>query len=236
MSTDQSTHATSQSVRYETIQSISKLLLGTIALLAFVGLVSVLPGVDRVIPGTPITVMAIVSFVATIAVVGLLLVLAPGLAELVRSTLDGPQQVVDDIASVVHLFVVLVAVLVAHSGMAPAITPLLEGATWVYDVVFFAIALPPLAILAARVYVSLDPMSELLADRVAGPDTNADAASNASTANPDDSTATPTDDESEDTTRDQRAERRTVLESTVGEEGTDDADERGNDTEGESSK
>ncbi|OIB56959.1 hypothetical protein [Natrialba sp. SSL1] len=236
MSTDQSTHATSQSVRYETVQSISKLLLGTIALLAFVGLVSVLPGVDRVIPGTPITVMAIVSFVATIAVVGLLLVLAPGLAELVRSTLDGPQQVVDDIASVVHLFVVLVAVLVAHSGMAPAITPLLEGATWVYDVVFFAIALPPLAILAARVYVSLDPMSELLADRVAGPDTNADAASNAGTASPDDSTATPTGEESEDTTRDQRAERRAVLESTAGEDGTDDADEQGNDTEDESSE
>ena len=154
----------------DAVQSISKLVLATLSLLVLLYLVSVLPGVDRLIPGTPVTVAAIAGAVVTIAIVALLLYLAPALAALVRSTVDGPEAVVDDVAAIVHLFVVLIAVLVAHRGLEPAVAPLLDGVAWVYDVVFFALALPPLAILAARLYVSLDPISELLADKLTGSD------------------------------------------------------------------
>lgn len=150
----------------DTLQSAGKLLLATLSLLLVLSLASVLPGIDRLIPGTPVTFVAVVGAIVTVAVVGLLLFLAPALAELVRATLEGPQAVVEDVASIVQLFVVLVAVLVAHRGLAPALAPLLGGLTWVYDLVFLAIALPPLAILAARLYVSLDPMADLLADRI----------------------------------------------------------------------
>ncbi|MDQ2051962.1 hypothetical protein RBH26_15905 [Natronolimnohabitans sp. A-GB9] len=150
----------------DVVQSVSKLVLATLSLLFVLGLVTVLPGVDRLVPGTPITFVAIVSAIVTIVVVGLLLSLAPALATLVRSTLEGPESVVEDVAAVSQLFVVLVAVLVAHRGLAPAIVPILDGMTWIYDVVFLAFALPPLAILAARLYVSLDPISELLAEKV----------------------------------------------------------------------
>ncbi|WIV66208.1 hypothetical protein [Natrialbaceae archaeon AArc-T1-2] len=153
-------------VDHETLRSVSKLVLSTLSLILLLSVVAVLPGVGHVIPGTPMTFVAAVGAIATVAIVGLLLYLAPALAKLVRSTLEGPQPVVDDVASIVQLFVVLVAVLVAHRGLAPALTPLLGGAVWVYDLVFLALALPPLAILAARLYVSLDPMAELLAESV----------------------------------------------------------------------
>ncbi|WP_049925684.1 hypothetical protein [Halopiger goleimassiliensis] len=155
-------------IDYRTVHSIGKLLLTTLSLLFLLSLVSLLPGVDRLIPGTPVTFVAVVSAIVTVAVVALLLYLAPALARLVRKTLTGPDRVVDDVASIVQLSVVFVAVLVAHRGLEPAITPLLEGLAWMYDVVFLAVALPPLAILAARLYVSLDPMAELLADRLSG--------------------------------------------------------------------
>lgn len=160
-------------IDHDTVHSIGKLLLAALSLLFLLSLVSLLPGVDRVIPGTSIPFVAVVSAIVTVAIVALLLYLAPALARLVRSTLHGPAQVVDDVAAIVQLLVVFVAVLIAHRGLAPAIVPLLDGAAWVYDVVFLAIALPPLGILAARLYVSLDPMAELLADavkRVSGAD------------------------------------------------------------------
>ncbi|OVE84737.1 hypothetical protein [Natronolimnobius baerhuensis] len=164
----------------DTVQSVGKLVLATVALVWLLWLVSMLPGVGRFIPGTPVTFAALVGAIATVLVVGLLLYLAPALAGLVRSTVDGPENVVDDVASITHLFIVLVAVLVAHRGLAQLLVPLLENplglgnAGWTYDIVFLALALPPLAILAARIYVSLDPMSELLAKKLTKADDSSD--------------------------------------------------------------
>lgn len=160
------TRADHPAVDHETIRWIGKLLLATLSLVMLLALISLLPGIDRLIPGSPVTFVAAVSAIVTIAIVGLLFSLAPAFATLVRSTLEGPPTVVEDVAAIAQLLVVFVAMIVAHRGLAPAIVPLLEGIAWVYDLVFLAFALPPLAILAARVYVSLDPIAELLADRV----------------------------------------------------------------------
>ncbi|WP_226008264.1 hypothetical protein [Natrinema salinisoli] len=150
----------------KTVHSMGKLLLMTLSLILLLVLISLLPGIDRLVPGSPITLFAVVSAVLTMATVGLLLSLAPAVATLVQSTFEGPAQVVDDIAAIMQLLVVFIAMIIAHRGLAPAIVPLLDETAWMYDVVFLAFALPPLAILAIRVYVSLDPMAELLAERV----------------------------------------------------------------------
>ncbi|WP_244510172.1 hypothetical protein [Natronobacterium texcoconense] len=151
---------------HDTVRTVGKLLIATLSAILLLSLISVLPGVDRVIPGTPVTFVGVVGAIVTVAIVALLLYLAPALASLLRSALEGPPAVVDDIASIVQLLVVFLAVIVAHRGLAPLFVPLLGDAGWTYDVVFLAIALPPLAILAARLYVSLEPISELLAERV----------------------------------------------------------------------
>ncbi len=179
-------------VDYQRVRSIGKLLFATLGLLFLLSVVSLLPGIDLFVPNTPLTLFALASAIVTLAVVGLLLYVAPGLARLTRATLGGPDEIVDDVASVVHLLVVLAAVLVAHRGLAPAVTPFLEDATWAYDVTFLLISLPLLAVVASQLYASLDPAADLFADRIAGSSAADDAttASAAERPNADDDSVT----------------------------------------------
>ena len=154
----------------DTVESASRIVFGTTALAVVLALASLLPGLDLLVPRTPVTLAAVVGALATLAVVAVLLYLARALAVLTRLALDGPAAVVEHLASVVHWAVVLGAVLVAHAGLAPAVTPLLGGAGWVYDVTFLLAALVPLAVVAARLAVAVDPLAELVADGVAGSD------------------------------------------------------------------
>jgi len=153
----------------DTVESASRIVLGTAALAVVLALGSLLPGLDLLVPRTPVTLAAVVGALATLAAVALLLYLARALAALTRIALDGPAEIVEHLASVVHWAVVLAAVLVAHAGLAPAVAPLLGGARWVYDVTFLLAALVPLAVVAARLAVAVDPLAELVADGVAGP-------------------------------------------------------------------
>ncbi|WP_459192830.1 hypothetical protein [Halosimplex sp. J119] len=158
----------------DAVESASKIVLGTGALAVVLALASLLPGLDLLIPRAPVTLTAVVGALVTVAVVALLLYLASGLAALTRLALDGPAELVEHVASVVHWLVVLAAILVAHAGLAPAASPLFDDAHWVYDLTFLLLALAPLTIVAVRLYVSIDPLAELVADDVAGPTNGAD--------------------------------------------------------------
>ena len=150
------------------VRSASKLLLSAAALLFVLYLVTLLPGIDRLVPQTPVTFAAVVTAIATVAVVGLLLFAAPKLASLVRLSLDGPREVVENAASIVHWLVVLAAILVAHSGLAGIATPMFDGFEWVYDAMFLLVALPVLVVIVGRLYVGLDPGADLIADKIVG--------------------------------------------------------------------
>lgn len=162
------------SVNRETVRSVSKLVLVAAWLLLVLYLLTLLPGIDRLVPQTPVTFAAVVGAVATAVMVGLLLYLAPKLATLVRVVLDEPRPVVENFASAVYWFVVLAAIVVAHRGFAGLLMPLVESFEWVYDVAFLLVALPVVAVIAARLYASLDPSSELLADKLVGPGPDSD--------------------------------------------------------------
>lgn len=160
----------SSAVERDTVRSASKLLLSATALVFVLSLLALLPGVDRLVPETPVTFAALVGAVVTVVVAALLLSLAPRLASLARMSLRGPREVVENLASVVYWLVVLAAVLVAHGGLAGAITPFLDGMTWAFDVAFLLLALPAVAVVAARLSVTLDPGADLIADVVVSPD------------------------------------------------------------------
>lgn len=149
-----------------TLRSSIRLLLAAVGLLFLLFLVSLLPGLDRLVPQTPVSFAALVGAVVTLAVVGLLVFLAPMLASLVRVTLGGPKELVEHLASVVLYLVLLVAVLVAHQGLGAAVTPFLGGATWGYDIAFLLLSLPPLVVVAVRLYAALDPATDLLTRKV----------------------------------------------------------------------
>lgn len=149
-----------------TVESISKLVLG-VAWLAFVlALASLIPGLDLLRPRTPVTLAAVLGALAALAVVGLLLYLASGLAAMTRLVLDGPAEVVEHVASIVHWLVVLAAVLVAHAGLGPAVAPLVGEVRWLYGLPFLLLALGPLGVVAVRCYIVLDPLAALVAERV----------------------------------------------------------------------
>lgn len=159
-----------KSLDRETVRSITKLVLLALWLVVALYLLTLLPGADRLVPQTPVTVDALVSALASIVVVGLLLSLAPKLGSFVRTGIEGPKVLVADIASVVYWLVVLAAVLVAHRGLAGVVTPSLDGMVWMYDGVFFLLALPAILIIGARLYATLDPGSAFVADKLLGQD------------------------------------------------------------------
>ncbi|MUW15007.1 hypothetical protein GJ633_10290 [Halorubrum sp. CBA1125] len=161
---------------HETIRSASKLLIAAIALIGVLALVTLLPGVDRLVPLAPVTFAAVATAVVSVAVSGILLYAAPKFALLTRTALggsvtdadDGPDRIVENAAGMVYWLVVFAAVLVAYRGLGAAAMPLLGDAAWVYDAGFLFVALVPVVFLVTRLTLTVDPLAELVADRVTG--------------------------------------------------------------------
>lgn len=147
------------------LRAVTKGVLGVGSLVFVLFLASILPGLDRLVTETGVTIAALVGALATLAAVALLWYLASAFATLTRTALDGPRDVVENLASVVYWLVVLASVLVAHAGFAPVVTELV-GAEWAYDLAFLVVAVGPLTVVAARLYVTLDPASEMIVDSV----------------------------------------------------------------------
>ncbi len=157
----------------DTVRSASRVAIAALALVGVLYLFTLLPGVDRLVPLTPVTVAAVASAVVTAAVVALLLFAAPKVASLTRAALHRTdaaahvERVVENASAMAYWLVVLAAVLVAHRGLAGAVVPLIGGFAWAYDAAFLLAAFVPLVFVVARLTVTVDPLSELVADRVA---------------------------------------------------------------------
>lgn len=149
-------------------RSLAKLALAALSLALLAGLVSFLPGIDRLVPGTPVSVLAVVGAVAGVAIAGVLLYAARRLAAVTRLALSGPKPLVEDVAAIVHWLVVLAAVLVAHAGLAAIAEAILDDLLWVYDLSFLLLSVPILVVLAVRLYDALDPAADAVAETVAG--------------------------------------------------------------------
>lgn len=173
--------ATRSTFDHETVRSASKLIVIALSLVFLLSLVRMLPGIDRLIPNTPLSFAALVSAIVTVVVAGLLVYAAPKLATLTRVAV-GPTElpdteetgdvdhdlVAENAAGVVYWLVVLAAVIVTHRGFAGAILPFLEGMTWMYDAAFLLVSLVPVTFVTARLAATVNPLSTRIADRVAG--------------------------------------------------------------------
>lgn len=154
-----------------------------IGVLLVVGaLVTVLPGASRELPGTAVAIESLLATAVAGAVFAAILLATPAVGALVRACVEGPPDVVDDLAGAARYGLVFVAVLVAYAGFAPTVVPLLaEGTTWMYDVAFLGFALFPVLAIGRRLYRSADPVALELARSMVetgGPDPgDGDAAS-----------------------------------------------------------
>ena len=168
------TESTTDAFDRDSVRSASRVAIAALALVGVLYLFTLLPGVDRLVPLTPITVAAVASAVVTVAVVALLLFAAPKVASLTRAALhrtdaaNHVERIAENGGAMAYWLVVLAAVLVAHRGLAGAVVPLLDGFAWAYDAAFLFVALVPVVFLVARLTVTVDPLAELVADRVAG--------------------------------------------------------------------
>jgi len=139
------------------------------AMLVVLGLATLLPGGDRSLPGTDLTLHAIVVATGTIAIVLWCLRAAPAVGRFVRSALRGPEPVVADAGRIAGALVVFLAVLVADRGLAGVLVPALARSDirWTYDVAFLFLALVPVASVANRLRRNLDVVTALVAGEVA---------------------------------------------------------------------
>lgn len=165
----------------DAVRSASRVAIAALALVGVLYLFTLLPGVDRLVPLTPVTVAAVASAVATAAVVALLLFAAPKAASLTRAALhrtdaaERVERIAENGGALAYWLVVLAAVLVAHRGLAGAVVPLLDGFAWAYDAAFLIASLVPLVFVVTRLTVTVDPLSELVADRVSTDESTEDS-------------------------------------------------------------
>jgi hypothetical protein len=148
--------------------TVVRLLLAAGALVVLWGLLSSLPGVERLVPVADVSYAAVIGAVMTVAVVAVLLAVAVVVQPLAFVALSGPTDLVAAAASIARHLVLFVAVLVAHAGLKPLFEPTLAATDflWVYDLLFLALALVPTLIVAARTFGNVTPVANLVTERL----------------------------------------------------------------------
>jgi hypothetical protein len=139
------------------------------AMLPVLGLSTLLPGVDRTVPGLAVTIRELVVATGTVAVVVWLAHSIPAVAALVRSSLVGPDDLVADAGRIAGALVAFLAVLVAYHGLAGVLLPAFgaRDAVWAYDLAFLVVGLVPIAVIANRLRCNLDEVTDLATAAIA---------------------------------------------------------------------
>jgi hypothetical protein len=155
-------------VRETTVRRLVSVLVGLTGLLFVLGLVAMLPAVNRLLSALAIPPVKLLVALATLLVVAALVILAPIVQVLVEQSLDGPDDVVENAAASAMYLVGFAAVVIAYRGFAGAVTPLFNafGIGGVYHLAFLATGLLVLTMLVRRLYRCWEPVTDLLTSYV----------------------------------------------------------------------
>lgn len=159
-----------ESVDPDAFRAAARRLLAVGGVVFVLALLSVLPGMDRTVPQTPLTVLALVVGAGTLVVVRLLVAAAGDVEDVARQALAGPTELRVTAGVVVKHLVVLAAVLIAYSGLAGVFVPLLAPSetAWLYDLAFLGLALVPVAFVTYYLFGALHPTAAHLTRHVVG--------------------------------------------------------------------
>lgn len=153
------------------LQAVLRDAFGVGVLVLVAAVVPFLPGATRTIPGVAVTIGALIASVVWLGVVIAILIAAPAVDTLVWAAVDGPAEVVHDLATAARYGLGLVAILLAHRGLAPVVVPfLVSGDAWTYDIVFLGFALVPLVAIGHRLYRDADLVARDAANALLGRD------------------------------------------------------------------
>lgn len=184
MQTDENRLSRLGQIDERTLKPVVKLLLIAGALFLMWGLLANLPGVDTLIPATPVSYGAVVGAFMTLGIVAVLAYAAFQLEPLLVQWLAGPADLVADVASIVKHTVLFVAVITAHAGLGALVVPSLTAVdlVWTYNAFFLVLALVPTVMIGVRLFGNFDALATLIVERL-GPheDDDADGSSAAQT-------------------------------------------------------
>lgn len=168
MSTDGNERFGVEAVDESRIRTVVKLLLIAVTLIVLWALFSALPGLEQLAPGTPISYSAVGGAIVTLGLVVVLGYVALRVEPLVKSSVSGPSDLVEDGAAILKYFLGFVAVIVAYQGFDPLVTPMLAVVelVWVYDALFLVLAVIPMAIIGWRMWQNLDATTEFIVDHL----------------------------------------------------------------------
>lgn len=146
------------------VRRIVRVATALVGLLAMLGLVAAVPGIDRLVAGVDVSPTALALAVVVLLVVGALLGVAPEIERGVKRSLDGPKGVVANAAVAAKLLVGFLAVVVAYHGFGPAVTPTFRafGVGGLYHLGFLVVGLAVLAALARRLYHCWGPLTRVV--------------------------------------------------------------------------
>lgn len=152
----------------ELTRPIVKLILALIALFVLRFIITNLPGLGTEIPGTPIAFSTLAGGVITLVMVGIILNFGREIEPRIERAVNGPREVVEDMATIAKFLVFLVGIIIAYDGLSSLVLPFLvpDPGTWAYDVLFLLGALIPTIIIAQRMFENLEAMTDLLTQQV----------------------------------------------------------------------
>ena len=146
------------------------LVAAVIGLLAFLTLVALIPSIDRVVPGLPLTIAAAVNAFVTLVIALLLIQLANKSRKLIQGARFHVTGILTPFSGVVFWLIVYLAVLIAFEGFRAAVEPLVIEfeLPWTYDLAFFVLAVIPIAMIAINLLNLLDPLAEFCVGKLRG--------------------------------------------------------------------
>lgn len=172
MGTDENRLSRLGEIDERTLKPVVKLLLIAGALFVMWGLLANLPGVDALIPTTPVSFGAVVGAFMTLGIVAVLGYAAFQLEPLLVQWLRGPADLVADIASIAKHAVLFVAVITAHAGLGALVVPSLAAVdlVWTYNAFFLVLALVPTVMVGVRLLGNVDALATLIVERLGSPE------------------------------------------------------------------
>jgi hypothetical protein len=172
MTTDKYRFVGSDAGDREAIEPVVKLLLVAGGLFLLWGMVTNLPGVDRVVPATGVSFGALLGGLVTLGIVGILGYLALHVEPPLVRVLGGPVDLAVEVAAMAKHAILFVAVLVAYNGLEGLVLPSLAAADlgWTYDLLFFVLALVPTLAIAVLMYRNYEEVASLVSSRLVSED------------------------------------------------------------------
>ncbi|MFB6104286.1 MAG: hypothetical protein ABEJ57_04270 [Halobacteriaceae archaeon] len=172
MSTDSDQRFSVDTVEERRLRTVVKLLLIAAGLVILWSRFTALPGLDRLVPSTPFTYSAVAGAIVSLGLVVVLAYVGTRVEPMLRTSVRGQVQIVDDAAASVKYFLWFVAAIVAYEGFGALVEPTLAvvDLVWVYDALFLLLASIPMALIAVRMYRNLDAVTDLVVDHLTAED------------------------------------------------------------------